>query len=177
MNLANYHRSHGVLISGNLPLSLPCPCGSQQVLSQCCAPYLLGQRRAATAEHLMRSRYSAYCTKNINYLIKTHHPDYREPNSRQKIVATANSVTWLGLTIVATEQGQPRDEKGIVEFVAAFQEGKTAVQLHERSRFRHENGQWFYLEGDILPPWQPKKNEPCWCKSGKKFKQCHGKKR
>ncbi|NJN76526.1 MAG: zinc chelation protein SecC, partial [Synechococcaceae cyanobacterium RL_1_2] len=23
----------------------------------------------------------------------------------------------------------------------------------------------------------PKKNEPCWCYSGKKFKQCHGKKR
>ncbi|NEO82833.1 MAG: YchJ family protein [Spirulina sp. SIO3F2] len=168
-----------MLISGNLPLplSLPCPCGSQQSLSQCCAPYLQEQRRAATAEQLMRSRYSAYCTKNIDYLVKTHYPDYRQPNSRRQIAATANSVKWLGLTVIATERGQPDDQTGVVEFVALFQDGKQAVQLHERSRFHKEKGRWFYLEGDILPPLLPKKNEPCWCKSGKKFKQCHGKRR
>lgn len=124
----------------------------------------------------MRSRYSAYFLKNIDYLVNTHHPTKRELNSRQQITATANSVTWLGLTIIATEAGQPEDETGMVEFVALFKESNRVTQLHERSRFLKEKGKWFYLDGAMLPSLQPKRNEPCWCNSGKKFKQCHGKK-
>ncbi|MEM9217881.1 MAG: YchJ family metal-binding protein [Cyanobacteria bacterium P01_F01_bin.150] len=48
-------------------------------------------------------------------------------------------------------------------------------QLHERSRFIREGDCWFYVDGDQLPPLMPKRNEPCWCRSGKKFKYCHGK--
>ncbi|WP_366918508.1 SEC-C metal-binding domain-containing protein [Acaryochloris sp. IP29b_bin.148] len=39
-----------------------------------------------------------------------------------------------------------------------------------------KHGKWFCIDGDLLPSFQPKKNEPYWCKSGKKFKQCHCKK-
>ncbi|NEQ54934.1 MAG: zinc chelation protein SecC, partial [Leptolyngbya sp. SIO3F4] len=35
-------------------------------------------------------------------------------------------------------------------------------------------GCWFYLDGEMLPPILPKRNQPCWCGSGKKFKHCHG---
>ena len=166
-----------MFISGNLPLSKPCPCGSENSLGQCCGIYLQGQLSAPTAEKLMRSRYTAYCLKNIDYLFKTEHPSRHLPNTRELIAATANSVQWLGLTIVATDAGQTADDKGIVEFMAVFKEGGQAAQLHERSRFVKEKGKWFYVEGDILSPLRPKKNEPCWCHSGKKFKQCHGKKR
>lgn len=125
----------------------------------------------------MRSRYSAYCLKNIDYLIQTHHPTGRKSNSRRQITATVNSVTWLGLTVVATQAGQPEDQAGVVEFVAAYQEGLQVAQLHERSRFCREQGRWFYLDGEMLPPLKPNRNQPCWCHSGKTFKQCHGKKR
>ncbi|NJN74041.1 MAG: YchJ family protein [Limnothrix sp. RL_2_0] len=155
---------------------MPCPCGSGQLLAECCAPYLQGQRNAPTAEKLMRSRYSAYFTKNIDYLINTHHPSRRASNSREMITATANSVTWLGLIVLDTEAGQLEDETGVVEFVALFQEKGRKTQLRERSQFRKQQGRWFYLDGDILPALKPKRNEPCWCNSGKKFKQCHGKK-
>lgn len=166
-----------MLISGDRASSLPCPCGSQKLLNQCCGVYLQGQLPAPTAEKLMRSRYSAYCLKKIDYLFNTEHPNHRQPNSRKQITATANSVTWLGLTVVATEAGQPEDQTGMVEFVAVYQQGKSVAQLHERSHFIKEKDKWFYTDGEILPPLQPKKNEPCWCGSGKKFKQCHGKKR
>ncbi|ANV91631.1 MULTISPECIES: YchJ family protein [Cyanophyceae] len=165
-----------MLISGDRPSRL-CPCGSQKPLAQCCAPYLQGQLAAPTAEALMQSRYTAYCFRDVDYLLKTEHPSRHTANSRQLITATANSVSWLSLTVLATAAGQPQDETGMVEFVAVYQKGKTVGQLHERSQFIKEKGRWFYLEGDILPPLQPKKNEPCWCNSGKKFKQCHGKKR
>lgn len=166
-----------MLISGDRLPSLPCPCGSENLLAQCCGVYLQGQLPAPTAEKLMRSRYTAYCLKNIDYLVNTHHPTKRAMNSRRQITATANNVTWLGLTIVTIEAGQPEDKTGIVEFAAAYQEGNQVAQLHERSQFVKEKGKWFYLEGDMLPPIKPQKKEPCWCGSGKKFKQCHGKKR
>ena len=125
----------------------------------------------------MRSRYTAYFFKNIDYLLKTEHPSRHEPNSRQLITATANNLQWLGLTVVATEAGQVEDETGVVEFIAVYREQGKEAQLHERSRFVKEQGKWLYVDGDMLPPFRPKKNEPCWCHSGKKFKQCHGKKR
>ncbi|WP_255346468.1 SEC-C metal-binding domain-containing protein [Synechococcus sp. PCC 7335] len=39
-----------------------------------------------------------------------------------------------------------------------------------------EGAQWFYTQGDLLPAYQPKRTQPCWCGSKLKFKQCHGSK-
>ena len=156
--------------------SLPCPCGNPKTFGECCGPYIQGKRPAPTAEALMRSRYTAYCTKNINYLLKTQHPKHQKLNSRQQIATTAQTTNWAGLTVIDREQGQATDTTGIVEFVALYRVGNSVAQLHERSRFLKEGNQWFYTDGDILPPFQPKRNEPCWCGSGKKFKHCHVKK-
>ncbi|MGD1903186.1 MAG: YchJ family protein [Geitlerinemataceae cyanobacterium] len=165
-----------MLISAASPTQ-PCPCGTGRTLGQCCGQYHDGKLPAPTAETLMRSRYSAYCLKNIDYLVNTEHPDSRQPNARQSIAATARSATWVGLKVLGTKAGGGGDDTGVVEFMAVYRSGAEVAQLHERSRFRKEAGRWFYVDGDMLPPWRPKKNEPCWCGSGKKFKQCHGKKR
>jgi SEC-C motif-containing protein len=37
-----------------------------------------------------------------------------------------------------------------VEFVARMRVAGKAVRLHERSRFVHEAGRWFYVDGDQL---------------------------
>lgn len=153
--------------------STRCFCGSQRLLAQCCEPLLLGQAIAPTAETLMRSRYSAYCVGNVDYLVATHHPLYRARDMRSQISQTMQSTEWLGLVIVETEGGQPQDATGVVEFVAVYRAGSEA-QLHERSRFVQQKGRWLYQDGDVLPPLWPKRNEPCWCGSGQKFKQCHG---
>ena len=110
-----------MLISGDRPSRL-CPCGSQKPLAQCCAPYLESQLAAPTAEALMRSRYAAYCFRNVDYLLKTEYPSRHTTDSRQLITATANSVFWLNLNVLATEAGQPQDDTGMVEFVAVYQE-------------------------------------------------------
>ncbi|MGF1521118.1 MAG: YchJ family protein [Leptolyngbyaceae cyanobacterium] len=151
-----------------------CPCGSQRAFVDCCEPYLRGSTIAPTAEALMRSRYTAYCEGNVDYLIATHHPSKRGLGDRASLSQSIQSTAWLGLTVISTEQGQPEDKTGVVEFVAIYRTGVVG-QLHERSRFKKQKGRWFYLEGNQLPPLEPKRNEPCWCGSGKKFKQCHGK--
>jgi SEC-C motif domain protein len=136
-----------------------CPCGSGESYHHCCEPYHQGSAIAPTAEALMRSRYAAFCQGQIDYLVATLHPDSRRPDDRRSLRQTIQSTQWVGLTILKTQKGQAQDHKGIVEFVAAYREGQaagfgaTAVkQLHERSRFVKSNSQWFYVDGDILPP-------------------------
>ncbi|MGD1859142.1 MAG: YchJ family protein [Leptolyngbyaceae cyanobacterium] len=153
-----------------------CPCNSQRAFANCCQPYLSGQTPAPTAEALMRSRYTAFCAQNIEYLIATHHPTKRALGDRASLAQSMKNTTWLGLTILETQRGQPTDQSGIVEFVARFQ-AQERGQIHERSRFQKQKGRWFYLDGEHLPPIEPKRNDPCWCGSGKKFKQCHGQQR
>ena len=46
------------------------------------------------------------------------------------------------------EQSAP--DRAIVEFVARYKINGRAYRLHEISRFVHEGGSWFYLDGDIL---------------------------
>ena len=49
----------------------PCPCGGGLYI-HCCAPLHRYDRRAATAEQLMRSRYSAFVRGEVDYLMATH---------------------------------------------------------------------------------------------------------
>jgi SEC-C motif-containing protein len=146
-----------------------CPCGSGKPYADCCAPLHRGERGAATAEVLMRSRYSAYVLKNSDYLSATWHPSTRPAS----LDLSGDDTPWQRLSIIATEQGAENDETGYVEFAADYAGG----QLHERSRFVKEEGGWLYLDGEILPPLVPAKvgrNEPCPCGSGRKFKRCCG---
>ncbi|WP_026072586.1 YchJ family protein [Nodosilinea nodulosa] len=150
-----------------------CPCGSGEIFERCCQLYLLGTAKAPTAEALMRSRYTAYHQGTIDYLITTHHPTQRYAGQRAAILQSMASTRWLGLRVLATEAGQATDRQGAVEFVAYYADPKPG-QLHERSRFVRQKDRWFYVDGDALPPLLPKRSDPCWCGSGKKYKACHG---
>ena len=150
-----------------------CPCGSKKQYQYCCGKYLSGKATAETAEKLMRSRYTAFYKGNVDYLIATLHPDKRNQSDRTELTQSINNTQWISLTIINTTKGKKNDVIGYVEFEAVYQ-GKEVGQLHERSKFIKTDGKWFYLEGDILPGTIPKRNEPCWCGSGDKYKKCHG---
>nr|WP_222427002.1 YchJ family protein [Hyella patelloides] len=142
-------------------------------MQYCCGKYLSGKEYPATAEQLMKSRYTAFCEGNIDYLIATLHPNKRQENDRQELTKTINNTTWLGLTIVDINQGKKNDKIGYVEFMAVFKTTEPQ-QLHERSRFFKVDGKWFYVDGNILPDLILKSSDNCWCGSGKKYKKCHG---
>lgn len=150
-----------------------CPCESKKQYQYCCGMYLSGQKQPETAEKLMRSRYTAFHQGNIEYLIATLHPDQRQPNDQQELTKTTSNTQWLGLKIIDTHQGKKNDTKGIVEFEAIYQHTEPK-QLHERSRFVKVQNKWLYVDGDFLPGTILKLTEPCWCKSGKKYRDCHG---
>lgn len=150
-----------------------CPCKSSKPFNACCGPFLCGKAAAGTPEQLMRSRYSAFCLKKADYLIQTRHPSKRTPQDREQLVRMFRSTRWEGLKVLNTQAGECLQDQGLVEFAAFFQTDAGAGQLHECSRFVRENNAWFYVDGDILPPLTFKRNEPCWCGSGKKYKRCH----
>lgn len=100
----------------------------------------------------------------------TLHPSQRQPDDAFKLQQTMEATQWLGLTIVdATEAGAQAEVKFI-----AFYVKQPIGQLHERSRFSRQHGQWFYLEGDFLPPIKLARNDSCVCGNDKKLKHCHG---
>ncbi len=82
-----------------------CPCGSNKDFSQCCEPIIENKKDAATAEELMRSRYTAFTFANIDYLMKSHHSSTRPVNEKREIKEWSQSVTWVNLSISSTEKG------------------------------------------------------------------------
>ena len=123
----------------------PCPCGTGEPFGGCCLPLHRGERQAETAEELMRSRYSAYCAGDFEYVWKTWHP-----RTRAEQPVSGDGPTWMGLQIVDVVAGQPGDEHGEVEFRAYYREGRRTGTLHERSRFAVRARRWFYLDGELF---------------------------
>lgn len=164
-----------------------CPCrllDSEKVaFDNCCGPILDGKFSADTAEALMRSRYSAYVLKNIDYVDRTQINAKNEVFDKDEALKWAESSDWLGLEIKSTTKGQVDDNTGLVEFVAHYQDKESGTDLkhHETSLFTKNNGEWKFQEGQIhgaqtIKRLAPKvgRNDPCSCGSGRKFKKCCG---
>lgn len=120
-----------------------CYCGSQNNASDCCELFINGTKKAPTAEALMRSRYVAYVTHAIDYLVETTHVSERKYHLKSDILNWSVSNKWLKLEIIkATEN--------TVEFKAYFIDcnGKNQIH-HEDSTFVFENGSWFYVDGSF----------------------------
>jgi len=148
-----------------------CPCGSKIKALDCCLAVINGQRQAGSAELLMRSRYTAYALGNEEYILNTWHSSQRPASLELEA-----SVEWQGLKVLMTSP--EKNNEAFVEFIAGFSNAGNKGQMHERSQFIQENGVWLYLDGEQIESntqhnlKKPGRNEPCFCGSGKKFKQC-----
>nr|MDA3872352.1 YchJ family metal-binding protein [Kiritimatiellia bacterium] len=77
-----------------------CPCKSRLPYKECCMPYHYGRAKAETAEILMRSRYSAFFFRRIDYLLDTTYPRNRTAELQKELRATMEDVTWSFLRIL-----------------------------------------------------------------------------
>ncbi len=122
-----------------------CPCESGQTFKSCCQPYVEQKQDAATAQALMRSRYTAFVLQNQDYLRYSWHPENCPVEIRLN-----TETRWLGLSIKNTVAGDINDENGQVEFVARSKNRGKAHRLHENSRFCRYHKRWVYVDGEIL---------------------------
>ena len=158
-----------------------CPCGSGKLFADCCGPVIAGKTAAKTAESLMRARYSAYVTHDIDFIVSSCAHEKGENNiDTEETRRWSEESEWLGLKIINTEKGGENDTQGIVEFSAAYSR-KGLKDVHkEKAEFVKENGRWLYKTGTITPVTivregkKPGRNESCPCGSGKKYKHCCG---
>ncbi len=128
-------------------MAAACPCGrldgKKRALSygDCCARFVAHFETAPDAEHLMRSRYSAFVLEETDYLQATWHA-----SARPTRLDFEPGVRWLGLSVKDFQV--TGDDRAEVEFVARYRVAGRAVRLHERSRFVREQGRWFYVDGE-----------------------------
>jgi SEC-C motif domain protein len=174
---------------------MKCYCQSNIEFSNCCEPFLKGEQKPETAEKLMRSRYSAFATHQVDYLGKTLAPESRGDFDQASTKKWAEQAEWKNLQILKTVKGQIEDKKGTVEFIATYTSEGETLDHHEVSEFRKsDTGQWYFVDGDshthkegeghhhhhekpeTVVRESPKvgRNDPCTCGSGKKYKKCCG---
>jgi SEC-C motif domain protein len=158
-----------------------CPCGSELAYEECCEPVIKGKKMAESPEQVMRSRYSAYVKREIDYLGESLLPSGNKDFDPKSTREWAESAEWQDLQITGTTAGGPDDLEGEVEFIATFKQKGQQMKHHELASFKKQDGKWYFVDGKVPVPKQfvrtdPKvgRNDPCICGSGKKFKKCCG---
>ncbi|GAA4052605.1 YchJ family protein [Flavobacterium chungnamense] len=118
-----------------------CYCGSSDTFEYCCKIYIKGIQKPASAEVLMRSRYSAFATGEADYLVATTHSSTRKFHKKSDILAWSKSNQWIKLEVLASTETT-------VTFKAYYLDYELKAQIHyEHSTFTFENGNWFYVDG------------------------------
>ena len=118
----------------------PCPCGGGDY-DRCCGPLHRGERRAETAEQLMRSRYSAFARGEVDYLLQTHD----QSQSRRALRQACRQTQWLGLSILAVDGGGADDREGTVRFEARHRRGVFVETSLFQRRGGALAGEWLYV--------------------------------
>jgi SEC-C motif-containing protein len=154
----------------------PCPCGSGRLFEQCCEPIHLGRQQPATAEQLMRARFTAHVAHNFKFL----HDTYRATAGKPYVAEEGEpAVVWTRLEVHSHEVVADHPDKAFVDFSAYGTEEGVEKVLQEKAEFHRVNGTWLYTREARLGPapfksTAPKvgRNDPCPCGSGKKYKHC-----
>jgi len=122
----------------------PCPCGKPLPFERCCGRFIHSGEAVPDAEHLMRSRYTAFVLRDEAWLLGTWHPTTRPT---ELALNEESALQWLGLQVKHFDV-QDADH-ATVEFVARYKINGRAHRLHEISRFERLDGHWFYRDGDL----------------------------
>ena len=121
-----------------------CPCTSGKLFSDCCEPFLMNNKNPTTALELMRSRFSAYVTLQIDFLVASTHISTINNHRKSELLDWAKSNIWQKLEIISFSDTT-------VEFKAYYLDQKSKPQIHhEFSVFKLESEKWYYVNGRYL---------------------------
>lgn len=161
---------------------MKCPCTSGAEYADCCEPIVRQQKKALTAEQLMRSRYSAYALGELDWIVESQSPDGRQFVDREATAQWSKRATWHRMEVLGVQGGAADDTEGFVDFKAYYTIAGEDITHHEVASFRKEDDTWYFVDGVEVKPRPFKRlekkvgpNDPCPCGSGKKHKKCCGK--
>ncbi len=121
-----------------------CPCGSTLNIQECCLPYIHGRIVVPTSEKLMRSRFTAFCLHDSEYLYNTTHISQKKYTNKSDILAWSKQNEWQKLEILNFSENT-------VEFKAYYLDENRKPQIHhEKSTFINFQDAWFYVDGKFF---------------------------
>ena len=94
---------------------MKCPCTSGKEFADCCEPILTQAEQAKTAEQLMRSRYTAYATGNVDWVVESQSPDGRKFVDRDATEAWSKRAEWHRMEVLEVQKGGEGDAEGSEE--------------------------------------------------------------
>jgi len=127
-----------------------CYCFSQKRYDDCCGRFISGQQTPLTPEALMRSRYTAYVTQNIDYIRSTMQDKALANFDYMNALQFASSVKWVGLQVINNRIDNKNTNEGFVEFKATYLHDGNLQILHEKSKFLKKQHSWYYVDGEII---------------------------
>ena len=118
-----------------------CPCGSGKTYGECCEPVIKGTSKAATAEALMRARYTSYVKQEIDFIINSCEEGEKIAEIDRKATEEwSKKSTWHGLRILRTEKGGENDEEGVehgFKFLFCFNSLQISIRVvKEKFKFQ-----------------------------------------
>lgn len=136
-------------------LTVNCPCGSTRSYLNCCRPFHVGQSSCQSPTDVLRTRYTGFCFRLVDYILSTTHPTCRDYTADR--IAWAKDLNKQGMfdsfEFVQLERGEQviDGEQGWIDFrvrLRARQGAETVVR--ENSRFlRDDQGVWSYAGGEV----------------------------
>jgi SEC-C motif-containing protein len=124
-----------------------CPCDSDKTFSTCCKPVIDDIKSASSPEQLMRSRYTAFTLKDMNYIFESTHPQARHEFDRKSNQEWADQAHFSKLEILKSSN---EGNKGFVEFKAYFKINETETIHHEVASFRKQSEVWYFRDAKIV---------------------------
>ncbi|MEI6984765.1 MAG: YchJ family metal-binding protein [Rhodospirillaceae bacterium] len=123
-----------------------CACGSGLDFDDCCGPVLAG-RPALTAESLMRSRYSAFVLRDLDYIQRSQGREVNQDFNRLEAERALEETEWQRLELLGVVQGGVDDDIGHVEFIIHHTRRGKPLTQHELASFCREDSVWLYYGG------------------------------
>ena len=97
------------------------------------------QSKPKTALQLMRSRFSAYATNNVPYLLNTSHPELLTILDKDDLQRAIDRTTYTRLEVV----GHTHDTVEFKAYYVLHKDPREHCQ-HELSKFIKVRGNWTY---------------------------------
>ena len=120
----------------------------------------------------MRSRFSAFCLKNIEYIIETTVPVQQALLDKNALQSWSDEMYWTRLDVIS-HVAKIGKRHAQVHFMAYYDNGHGESCHDEHSSFVKIDDVWYFLDPTV--PITLTNKQPCLCGSGDKFKACCGK--
>ena len=124
-----------------------CSCGSKKKYRDCCEPYHKGLRKTCHSPlEVLKSRYSAYCDDDGEYVLSSWEEHFRPKVSAKKMIREIKSMKYTGLKIHGVVYTDEAGENAQIYYTVRYRVGTAFGESSSISNFVKKDGVWYYTD-------------------------------